>query len=124
MGLLYHIYIYIYISYYSIDISYFFFLFLLGSETSANPSDQFVHKPGPGIPTSSTPSIDISYHIILYHIIYNVIPTMGLAPPGIPTITIVIIITFTITTTFTITIKDRGRRQWAYYILLSIRMGL
>ena len=49
---------------------------------------------------------------------------MGLAPPGIPTITIVIIITFTITTTFTITIKDRGRRQWAYYILLSIRMGL
>ena len=27
-----------------------------GSETSANPSDQFVHKPGPGIPTSSTPN--------------------------------------------------------------------
>ena len=26
-----------------------------GSETSANPSDQFVHKHGPGIPTSSTP---------------------------------------------------------------------
>ena len=32
------------------------YLFFLGSETSANPSDQFVHKPGPGIPTSSTPN--------------------------------------------------------------------
>ena len=32
---------------------YFFFR---GSETSANPSDQFVHKPGPSIPTSSTPN--------------------------------------------------------------------
>ena len=31
------------------------YMFVGGSETSANPSDQFVHKPGPGIPTSSTP---------------------------------------------------------------------
>ena len=41
-----NIYIYIYIV----------FSFGGGSETSANPSDQFVHKPGPGIPTSSTPN--------------------------------------------------------------------
>ena len=35
------------------------YIYLFGggrSETSANPRIQFVHKPGPGIPTSSTPN--------------------------------------------------------------------
>ena len=40
-----YVHIYIYVCFY----------FFWGTETSANPSDQFVHKPGPGIPTSSTP---------------------------------------------------------------------
>ena len=52
-----YIYIYIYV-----------FISLGGSETIANPSDQFVHKPGPGIPTSSTPNQQqVSYHISMLH---------------------------------------------------------
>ena len=33
----------------------YIYIYWGGGETSANPNDQFAHKPGPGIPTSSTP---------------------------------------------------------------------
>ena len=53
-----HIYVYTYLSL-SIYIHIYIYIYIYivggGSETSANPSDLFVHKPGPGIPTSSTP---------------------------------------------------------------------
>ena len=52
-------YIYIYIErerHRHMCVYIYIYCLLGGSETSAYPSDQFVHKPGPGIPTSSTPN--------------------------------------------------------------------